>query len=86
MLEMNTNLIIISVGTAVAIGETKSYRTNKSLAMKPVVGGFVAGIFLFALDAVSPTIAKAFAVLVIVGALVVNWNSIVPASFQLGAK
>lgn len=69
---MNTNLIIISIATVVGTSEAKSWQHDKKLSMQPVVGGFIAGAFLFAMDAVSPEVAKWFAILVLIGALLRN--------------
>lgn len=69
---MNTNLIITSVATVVATSEAKVFSNGGKLTMEPVVGGFIVGIFLFALDEVSPEVAKWFAILVLVGALLRN--------------
>ena len=71
---MNTGLIITSVSIAVGVGEAKYLATQNKLSMRPVIGGFVGGLLLFAFDEASPDITKWLAVLVLVSALALNGN------------
>lgn len=71
---MNTGLIITSVSIAVGVGEAKYLTTQNKVSMRPVIGGFVGGLLLFAFDEASPEVTKWLAVLVLVSALALNGN------------
>lgn len=76
---MNTGLIITSVGIAVGVGEAKNLTTQGKVTMRPVIGGFVGGLILFAFDEASPEVTKWLAVLVLVSALALNGNYLLDA-------
>ena len=69
---MNTGLIITSIGITVGIGEAKYLQTDKKVSMRPVIGGFVGGLILFAFDEAAPEVTKWLAVLIVVSALALN--------------
>ena len=69
--------VITTVGVVVASTESKKLIEKKSLTMRPVIAGFILGIFLFAIDSANPDISKRFQVLLIVGALLVNGSDLI---------
>lgn len=52
-------------------GKTQSVSV-KPPKMRPVIGGFLVGVFLFGFNAVTPQVTHALCILVIVGALMMN--------------
>lgn len=73
---MPDTLTIVTVLVAVTGGELRSFKANKGFDMRPVVAGFLLGIFLYLLGEISPQLAKPFAVLIIITAVVVNGNGL----------
>lgn len=79
---MSTGLITTTVLAVVACTEAKIVSNHYDaqnhfvaaapLNMKPVIGGFALGLLLFAFDAVSPTVTKYLAILILVAALSIN--------------
>lgn len=76
---MPDTLTITAVLVAVLSGELKSFASNKGFDMRPVVAGFLLGVFLYILQEVNESLFKAFAVLIIITAVVVNGNGIANA-------
>lgn len=60
--------VVIAVGTT----EAKSVIGGKGFDLKPVIGGFILGIFLFGLGSVNAKLASNFCILIIITALLVN--------------
>lgn len=69
--------VITTVGVVVASTESKNLIEKKSLTMRPVVAGFILGIFLFAIDSANTELSKKLQVLLIVGALLVNGSDLI---------
>lgn len=69
---MATGGVIATIGVIVASTESKHLIEKKSLTMKPLIAGFILGLFLFPLDSANPELSKKFQVLLIVSALLVN--------------
>lgn len=67
-----TTLIMLTSATVCVSTEAKNIYTGHGLAMKPVIGAFGLGIFLFILAAANVSIAQKFCYLCIVAALLVN--------------
>lgn len=61
---------------AVGASEAKTLLAGQGLKMKPVLGGFVLGIFLFAFGMANENLATRFCVLVAVAAVLVNGKSL----------
>lgn len=76
---MLDTLTITTVLVTVVSGELRSFTKSKSFDMKPVIGGFLLGIFLYLLAEVSPALAKPLSALIIITAIVVNGNGIATA-------
>lgn len=74
---MNFPTLVLST-VLVAAGSTEANRitTGKSLAFKPVIGGFILGILLFLLATLSEDLASKFCYLIIVAALLVNGKAV----------
>lgn len=66
--------LLVPATVVVAVGSTEASRIiHRGVpSMKPVIGGFLLGLGLFALDAIDHRLASLFCVLVIVGSLLVN--------------
>ena len=73
---MSTTGVMATIGVIVASTESKKLIEKKSLTMRPVIAGFLLGIFLFPLDSARPDLAKQFQVLLVVGALLVNGSDL----------
>lgn len=60
--------------TVVAVGSTEAARIKKGSApsIKPVISGFILGLFLFAFGAALESVATAFCYLIIVSSLLIN--------------
>lgn len=71
-----TNLVMTTA--VVAAGSTEAARLAKKQAptMKPVIGGFLLGLFLFALGMMSDRLATMFCILIIIGSLLINGVSL----------
>lgn len=67
-----TGLVFITSATAVAGAEAKNIVKGEPLEMKPVIGGFTLGVFLFAAGIVNEKIAAYLCYLIIVSSLVIN--------------
>ena len=65
----------------VAVGSTEASRIvqGKPMAMSPVIGGFVLGMFLFAFGMVNADLAKKFCILIIISALLINGANLAKA-------
>lgn len=44
--------------------------------MRPVIGGFITGLFLFGIDSIDSTVASALAVFIMVSSLLVNGSEL----------
>lgn len=67
-----TSLAFTTCVVAVGSAEAKLLAEKKPLAMKPVLGGFMLGIFLFAIGMASESVATKMCILIIVTALLLN--------------
>lgn len=65
-------LTIATVLVAVGTTETKTVIGGKGFQLRPVIGGFILGIFLFGLGSVNASLAKNFCILIIVTAILIN--------------
>lgn len=67
-----TGLAFTTCVVVVGSTEAKLLAEKKPLAMKPVIGGFMLGIFLFAIGMANESIATKMCALIIVTALLLN--------------
>ena len=67
-----TTLAVTTSVVAVASTEAKHLADKKPLAMKPVIGGFIRGLFLFAFGMVNENVATKVCYLVIITAILMN--------------
>lgn len=67
-----STLTMITVVVAVGSAEAKRISDKKTIAFSPVLGGFLLGIFLFAIGLVNESLATKVNYLIIVGALMLN--------------
>ena len=79
---MSATGVMTTIGITVAATESKNLLERHTLTMRPVVAGFLLGLFLFPLDASNPELSKQFQTLIIVSALLLNGGSL----FQLITK
>lgn len=59
---------VVAVGSA----EAANLADKKPLTMKPVIGGFILGLFLFAFGMVNENVASKLCILVIITAILMN--------------
>lgn len=74
---MSSGGVLATVGVIVASTESKHLIEKKSLTMRPLIAGFILGLFLFPLDSANPALSKKFQVLLVVGALLVNGSDLI---------
>ena len=67
-----SSLAVTTAVVAVASTEAKHIAEKKPLAMKPVIGGFILGLFLFAFGMVNENLATKLCILVIITAILMN--------------
>ena len=67
-----TGLVLLTVIVAVGSTEAKNLMTKQTLTMKPVIGGFLLGVFLFIFGMLNESLGTKFAQLTIVAALLAN--------------
>lgn len=68
-------VVAVVVGTTYGANAVK----KKPLTIKPLIAGWILGLFLFVIDEVSPDIGSAFGALAMVSALLVNGGDLFPA-------
>lgn len=68
---------LFTVLIVVASGEAKNFFVDKKFTIKPVVGGFILGLFLFAFEAWNQELATRFDVLIIIAAFLVNGTKVI---------
>ena len=73
-----TTLAVTTSVVAVVSAEAKHLADKKPLEMKPVIGGFILGVFLFAFGMVNENVATKFCYLVIITALLLNGSKLFP--------
>jgi hypothetical protein len=67
--------VLVAVGST----ESQSLIKDKKLTMRPVIGGFILGIFLYAFGMMNARLGRLIAILVIVGALTFNGTALFEA-------
>ena len=67
-----TTLAVTTSVVAVASAQASKLADKKPLEMKPVIGGFILGLFLFAFGMVDEKLASKLCILVIVTAILMN--------------
>lgn len=71
-----TTLAVTTSVIAAVSTEAKYLAEKKPLAMKPVIGAFILGLFLFAFGMVNENVATKFCYLVIVTAILMNGSKL----------
>jgi hypothetical protein len=71
-----TTLAVTTSVIAVVSSEAKYLAEKKPMEMKPVIGGFILGMFLFAFGMVNENVATKFCYLVIVTAILMNGSKL----------
>lgn len=56
--------------TVVGITESSDLLTGKGFSMKPVIGGFVMGVFLYAISEVNDRLALMFAIIIVLATVI----------------
>jgi hypothetical protein len=74
---MSSTGVIATVGLVVATTESAAIIKRRSLSMRPVIAGFILGIFLFALQGLKPDIASKVMVLIVLSTLLINGDSLI---------
>lgn len=68
----SSGLVAIAVGTAVVSTEIAQVIKGGRPTAKPIIGGFLLGVFLLGMAAIDSGLGDAFAILVIIAALLTN--------------
>ena len=74
---MSSTGVLTTVGVVVATTEAAAIISRRSLSMRPVIGGFVLGLFLFTIDGLAPAISNDVMALIIVSAILLNGSSLI---------
>lgn len=69
---MAASLVATTVIVAVGSNEANKLVRGQGIEIQPVIGGFILGLFLFALMAVNAPLATKFCILIIITAVLVN--------------
>ncbi len=69
---MNTSSALVVAAVVVGTTEAKSIKAGHAPAFKPLLGGFMLGIFLIALAAANDHLANLFGVLIVISAILLN--------------
>lgn len=80
------SLALVTVIIAVGSTEAKSVLAGKPMTMKPVIGGFILGLFLFTFAGVNQKLFTSFCYLVIAASLLVNGNEFFKVLLPQGHK
>jgi len=67
---------LITVLIVTGLGEAKNLLVDKKFTIKPVIGGFILGIFLFALESLNEELADRLDTLIIIAALLLNGGAV----------
>lgn len=76
----SSGLVAIAVGTAVITTEIAQVVKGGKVTAKPVLGGFLLGVFLLGMAAINSSLGDAFAILVIIAALLTNGLTAISAA------
>jgi len=71
------SLVMTTCAIVAASAESKSITTEKKLVMRPIVGAFGLGIFLFIFGMANQSIGQKFCYLVMITAVLTNGNSLI---------
>lgn len=71
-----TGLAMVTCVITVGATEAALIKKHKTPSIRPVIGGFVLGLFLFAFGIMNEELATLFCYLIIVGALLINGASL----------
>jgi hypothetical protein len=69
---MDASTALLTVGVVVGSTEAKRITHGQMFTMKPVLGGFMVGIFLLILGNANDHLANLVALLIVVGAVLTN--------------
>ena len=69
---MNASGAFVTVGVVVGSAEAKRISSGQAPNFKPLIGGFMLGLFLLGLNEINTRIADLFAILIVVSAILVN--------------
>lgn len=77
------SLVIMTCVVVVALTEVKSVSSGSGLTGRPVLGGFLLGVLLFAFESINSEVTRKLCILIMVAALLYNGNTIAKA-LELG--
>ena len=69
---MNSSQALVVAAVVVGTTEAKQIKSGHAPTFRPVLGGFMVGLFLIALGAANDHIANLFGVLIVVSAILLN--------------
>ena len=64
--------VMTAVTVVVATSESNALLSRGTFTMRPLIAGFILGIFLFALDSANAKMSSVFITLIIITAILVN--------------
>lgn len=73
---MSDALVPVTVVVAVGLTEAGRVLNKKPPSMRPVIGGFLLGIGLYALSGLDESFGRMFCILIIIGALLQNGQAV----------
>lgn len=81
-----SGLVIVAVATAVVSTEVAEVIRGGKPTAKPILGGFLLGVFLLGMAAINSSIGDAFAILVIIASLLTNGLTAINAATNTVGK
>lgn len=69
---MNTSQALVVAAVVVGTTEAKQIKSGHAPTFKPVLGGFMLGLFLIAISAANDHIANLFGILIVISAILLN--------------
>ena len=69
---MNTSQALVVSAVVVGTTEAKAIKSGHAPAFRPVLGGFMLGLFLIAIASVNDHIANLFGILIVISAILAN--------------
>ena len=67
--------VIGTIGLVVVTSEAAALKRH-SLSLRPVIGGFILGLFLFPFDSANPALSRKVQILIVISALLMNGSAL----------
>lgn len=69
---MDTSKALLTAAVVVGSTEAKRIKSGQGVTVKPLIAGFMLGLFLLALGSINDHISNLFAILIVISALLLN--------------